>query len=434
MVDVAVLGGGWAGVVFALETKQIFPNVEIVVLEKSSILGGLLKSVSINNHIFDVGGSHVIFSRDKTLLERILSFLGGNFIIHQRCAKVLLGSIFVPYPLENGLYVLPPEERAEALIHFLEAWTSRDESWVPKTFKDWIYGFFGKWVAEKYLIPYNEKVWKRPLDEIDVDWVYMPGRLPIPDWRDLVKSAIGIPTIGYVEQSIFYYPKYGGIQALFNSVANKAEKLGVKFVKNFAVSRIKRSSNEWVINDKVRAKRLINTIPIKELVNTLDGPEEVVKASEGLDYNKVAVVGIALKKSAPKQHWIYVPNSDILFHRYAWISNYSPENSPKGESTILAEITLPPDKKVNIEELTNKVVEDFEKLNVFKRDEMLFANAWMHEYGYPIYKIGHKEKREIIMAWLKSQNIISVSRWGCWQYWNMDRVYQDIINKLEELK
>jgi len=26
------------------------------------------------------------------------------------------GGFFVPYPLENGLYVLPPEERAEALV------------------------------------------------------------------------------------------------------------------------------------------------------------------------------------------------------------------------------------------------------------------------------------------------------------------------------
>ncbi|MEM0054513.1 MAG: FAD-dependent oxidoreductase [Nitrososphaeria archaeon] len=434
MVDVAVLGGGLAGVVFALEIKQIFPNVEIVVLEKSNILGGLLKSVSINNHVFDVGGSHVIFSRNKTLLERILSFLGGNFVIRQRCAKVLLGSTFVPYPLENGLYVLPPEERAEALIHFLEAWTSRDKDWMPKTFKDWIYGFFGKWIAEKYLIPYNEKIWKRPLDEIDVDWVHMPGRVPIPNWKDIVKSAIGIPTVGYVEQSIFYYPKNGGIQTLFTSIAKKAEKLGVKFVRNFTVSRIKKSDEGWVINDEVRAERLISTIPLKELVNALDAPEDVIKASEELDYNKVLVVGIALKKDAPNQHWIYVPNSDVLFHRYAWISNYSPKNAPRGRATILAEVTLPPSKKANLEELTNKVVADFEKLDVFKRDEVLFTNAWLHEYGYPIYKKGHKEKRETIIMWLNGKNIISAGRWGCWQYWNMDKVYEDIINKLKTLR
>lgn len=430
MVVVAVLGGGLAGVVFALEIKQSFPSAELVVLEKSSLLGGLLKSVSINNHVFDVGGSHVIFSRNKNLLEKMLSFLSKNFVSHQRNTKVLLDSTFVPYPLENGLYVLPSEERAEALIHFLEAWASRDANWAPKTFKDWIYGFFGKWIAEKYLVPYNEKIWKRPLNEIDVDWVYTPGRLPIPDWRDIVKSATGIPTVGYVEQSTFYYPKNGGIQALFDAVVKKAESLGVKFVNNVKVSKIKRSNGEWVVNDKFKAKRLISAIPLKELVKALNAPKDIRKASEELDYNKVAIIGLALKKNAPKQHWIYVPNKDIVFHRYAWISNYSPKNSPNGESTIIAEITLPPNTKANMEELTDKVVADLEKLNILKLDEILFTKAWLHEYGYPIYKVGHREKREVIMKWLKEQSIISVGRWGSWHYWNMDRTYEEVLKKI----
>ncbi|MEM4474532.1 MAG: FAD-dependent oxidoreductase [Candidatus Bathyarchaeia archaeon] len=434
MVDIAILGGGLAGVAFALELKYCFPSAEIVVLEKSESFGGLLKSVSINNHIFDTGGSHIIFSKNKILLRKILSFLNNNFVNHQRSAKVLLDSTFVPYPLENGLYVLPPEERAEALINFLEAWISRDVSWMPETFRDWIYGFFGKWIAEKYLAPYNEKIWKRPLNEIDVDWIYTPGRVPMPDWKDIVRSAIGIPTVGYIEQSIFYYPRFGGIQALFDSIAKKAGKLGIKFLRNFVIFRIKKSNDEWTINDNIKAKRLICTIPIRELVNVLNAPENVIKAAERLDYNRLVVIGIALKKNAPKQHWVYVPNINILFHRYAWISNYSPENSPKGESTILAETTLPPNTKVNIEELTNKVITDFEKLNVFKRNEVLLTRVWVHEYGYPIHKIGYKKIRETIMLWLREQNIVSAGRWGSWQYWNMDKVYEDIIDKLKKIK
>jgi protoporphyrinogen oxidase len=432
MVDFIILGGGWAGAVFALELKHNFPNAEVVVLEKSNILGGLLRSICINNHIFDVGGSHVIFSRNRNVLNQMLSFLDKDSISHQRKTYVLLGSIFVPYPFENGLYVLPPEERTEALISFLEVSLSRDTNWAPKTFKDWIYGFFGKWIAEKYLIPYNQKIWKRPLDEMDVDWVYTPGRLPIPDWRNMVKSAIGIPTIGYVEQSMFYYPKHGGIQALLDSVVEKAKSLGIKFVTSVKVSEIKRSNNEWVVDDKFKAKKLISTIPLKELLKALDAPNFIIKASEELDYNKVAVVGIALKKTAPKQHWIYVPKSDIIFHRYAWISDYSPKNAPNGESTILAEITLPPNTKTTIQELTHNVLADLEKLGVLKRDEILFTKAWLHEYGYPIYKVGHKEKRETIMTWLKEQNIITIGRWGSWHYWNMDKTYEEVLKEIEK--
>jgi protoporphyrinogen oxidase len=144
------------------------------------------------------------------------------------------------------------------------------------------------------------------------------------------------------------------------------------------------------------------------------------------------VIGLALKKNAPKQHWIYVPNKDIAFHRYAWISNYSPKNSPNGESTIIAEVTLPPNTKANIGELTDKVMADLEKLNVLKRDEILFTKAWLHEYGYPIYRIGHRERREVVMKWLKEQNIISVGRWGSWHYWNMDRTYEEVLRRINE--
>ena len=62
---------------------------------------------------------------------------------------------------------------------------------------------FGHDVAEDYLIPYNEKIWKRPLDNISADWVYIPGRLPIPSVEDIVKAVAGIPVVGYKEQSIF---------------------------------------------------------------------------------------------------------------------------------------------------------------------------------------------------------------------------------------
>ncbi|MEM2104441.1 MAG: FAD-dependent oxidoreductase [Candidatus Bathyarchaeia archaeon] len=433
MADYVVLGGGWAGITFALELKNIFPDVEVMVLEKSNLFGGLLRSITINNHVFDIGGSHVVFSRHKSALEKMLSFLDKNFVSHRRNAKVLLDSTFVPYPLENGLYVLNPEERAEALIHFLEAWATRGTDWIPKTFEDWIYGFFGKWIAEKYLAPYNLKIWKRSLNEIDVDWVYTPGRLPIPNWKDVVKSAIGIHTVGYVEQSLFYYPKSGGIQALFDSAEKKAKSLGVKFTNNVKVSKIRRTRNEWIINDKFRAKKLISTIPLKELVKALDAPQDIVKASEELDYNKVAVVGVALKKASPKQHWVYVPNRDIIFNRYAWISNYSPENSPNGESTVIAEVTLLPNTKADIEKLTDKVVADFEKLNVLKRDEVLFTKAWLHEYGYPIYRIGHREKRDTIMRWLKGRKVISTGRWGSWHYWNMDKVYDEVLKEIAKL-
>lgn len=62
--------GGWTGPVFAFEFKSVFPDSGVMtVLEITDLPGDLLRSVIINGHVFDVGGSHVIFSSNREILD-----------------------------------------------------------------------------------------------------------------------------------------------------------------------------------------------------------------------------------------------------------------------------------------------------------------------------------------------------------------------------
>jgi len=152
------------------------------------------------------------------------------------------------------------------------------------------------------LVPYNEKILSRPLDQLDADWVYTPGRLPIADWKEIVKSSVGVPTVGYVEQSIFYYPRKGGLQALYDAALEKAVGTGVNFLWGERVATVKNAGGKWLINERYRGNLIISTIPLPELAKVTETPEEVIKAIDSLDYNSVAVVGFALNKPAPNQH------------------------------------------------------------------------------------------------------------------------------------
>ncbi len=279
--------------VYALELRQRFPGTDVLVIDKLTRLGGLLRSEIVNGFTFDIGGSHVIFSSNREILSKMLNFLNNGFVKHERRSFIRIGNALVLYPLENGLYALPLEDRVEALITFLEAQISRMADWKPRNLNEWIHGFFGKWIAEKYLVPYNRKVWKRDLGEIDVDWVYTPGRLPIPNWRDVVKSAMGIITIGYSEQAVFYYPSIGGIQSLYNGIAREIQSLGVKFLSGYVIESIRRVGDEWVINGKIKARSIVSSIPLNELVTYMDAPESVIRSSRRLDYNRVFVIGVA---------------------------------------------------------------------------------------------------------------------------------------------
>jgi len=431
-VDIAILGGGIASVYSAFLLSKRFPNSNIIIIEACNKLGGLLRSESINCFTFDIGGSHVIFSENIRILRTILSFLKGGWLSHKRKTYIRIDNLYIPYPFENGIFILPSQKRAEILISFIEALIerSKDLEWRPKNLKEWIYGFFGKSIADLYLIPYNEKIWKRELNEIDSDWVYIPGRLPIPDWRDVVRSAIGISTQGYYEQLTFYYPRRGGIQALLQAILNKINRRKVKVLTNFRVKEIRKCKNSWIINNRIRTKKIVSTIPLRELVMTMDAPSHVIKASNQLDYNQVLIVGIALNDKAPNEHWIYVPNKSIIFHRYAWISNYSPENAPPGRSSLIAEITVPPNVQVDEQfkhKVLHKVIDGLMNLDVISNDrKIIFAKVWHHQYGYPVYRLRHSKYRDEVLSWLKEQGVISIGRWGSWHYWNIDKIINSI--------
>jgi len=423
--NLTILGCGWCGVLVA----EKYGGEGVICIEKDRELGGLLKSVNVGGFTVDIGGSHVIFSKDEGILRKLLSLLGDNVVKHERRAYVLLDGLYVPYPLESGLYVLPPEERLEAVVAFVEALLSTGRDWRPRNLEEWIRGFFGSWIAKKYLIPYNRKVWKRPLTEIDVDWVYVPGRVPIPDWRDVIKSAMGFPTVGYAEQARFYYPLRGGIQALYDSAYKRALAKGVALVRGVKVESLKILGDHYIINGRFATKRLVSTIPLPSLIEALEGEarDDLKEYAKHFDYNKVITVAVALNKQAPPHHWVYVPDESIIFHRYAWLSNYSPYNAPEGKSLVLAEVTIPRGQNVSKSSVERKVISDLEKLGIINNEEdILFVKSWVNEYGYPIHRVGLSEIRDYVLGYLRARGILCLGRWGSWRYLNMDSVAKQV--------
>ena len=416
---IAALGCGWSGVVAALRLKGRYPSADVVCLDKS-FDGGLMRTEAAGGYLFDVGGSHVLFSRDSSVVEAITA-LGGRWVARERRAFVLLDGAFVPYPFENGIYVLPPERRARYGLSLIRALMQGDRK--PGNFKEWVLNTFGEEVAQDYLIPYNEKIWKRPLEELSADWAYTPGRLPLPSLEDIVKAVAGLETIGYREQAVFRYPE-GGIATQYQSALRRAEEAGVLLVKE-EVREVKKVGDGFLINGRLKADRVVSTLPLRELPAILDPPppEDVFKAAERLDYNSVAVVGVGLRARAPEQHWIYVPDKRVVFHRYAWISNYLPE-PPRDKASLIAEITIPPSREVDAEDLAAEAVRGLAELGAVRERDVEVVKVWIHKYGYPVYTKTHREDREAVEAHLRQIGITTFGRWGNWHYWNTDVIYR----------
>jgi len=85
--DILILGCRWAGISAAYHLLRKGVK-DVVCLDSDTAPGGLMKTVELNGFIFDIEGSHIIFSSNESILEELLSFLSSNDIKSYRKAFI----------------------------------------------------------------------------------------------------------------------------------------------------------------------------------------------------------------------------------------------------------------------------------------------------------------------------------------------------------
>ena len=72
--------------------------------------------------------------------------------------------VWVPYPYQNNISMLPPADQTVALEGLVDAYLASHQlsHTKPKTFDEWILRYMGKGIADLFMRPYNFKVWAVP--------------------------------------------------------------------------------------------------------------------------------------------------------------------------------------------------------------------------------------------------------------------------------
>jgi protoporphyrinogen oxidase len=411
--EIGILGGGVAGLSLAH-----FLGERSEILEKSSHAGGLCRSFEKDGFTFDLGG-HILFSKDQEILNFELTLLEGKLNKLRRASACWFKNRFVKYPFENGLASLDKEDAYNCLLNFIQ-----NPQRPQHNFEDWIYNTFGKGLAELYLLPYNKKVWKTEPSAMDMQWV---ERIPKPPVEDIIKSAMGLESEGYIHQLHFYYPKSGGFQTLPTSLE---ENIDGRINKNFAADRLVRTDTGWIVANKDGEKRyekIICAMPIFELIKSLgDVPPEVERACWGLVYNSLSVVLIGLNR--PRKHDLvscFFPQSDIIFHRVVFQDYFGKNYVPEGCSSMLCEITSRHGDELwsmSEDKLCERVIDDLCRQGFIDKSEVVTTAVQRTKYAYPVYDLRREKNLQVVKEYCQELGIELCGRFAEFQYDNSDQV------------
>ncbi|HJJ87996.1 MAG TPA: FAD-dependent oxidoreductase, partial [Methanocorpusculum sp.] len=389
----AILGGGLTGVTLARLLSE--KGDEVCVFEKEAKTGGLCISEERNGFTFDVGGSHIIFSRDTEVLEFMQNVLEENREFRNRNTKIFYKDLFLKYPFENGLSDLPKEDLFFCINEYVKNLVAVEKGEVaePQNFKEWIYYTFGKGIAECYLVPYNEKIWNYPTEKMSKHW--MDGRVPRPPVEDIIKSAVGIETEGYTHQSVFSYPVVGGIEALVRAIETPVLD---KIKTGCEVTKVERAGDGWKVTaggDVYEVDRVISTVPLHVLLPMLsDIPQNIKDTVGALRYNSIACISVGIEGEIPDISWMYVPEMKWgAFNRLSFPSNFSTKVAPEGCSSILAEITYNEGddiSKMTDEEIIEHTVSGLREMGL-AGDNVVHTAVDRFKYAYVVYDVDYLE-------------------------------------------
>jgi protoporphyrinogen oxidase len=423
-LKIAILGAGVSGLALARTlVERGFPLDDVSLFESDAVVGGLCRSKTVDGFTYDVSGGHILFSKDRAAMQWMKDCAGGDeaFVQRDRHTKIRFGNRFVHYPFENGLGDLPEQAKFECLMGYVEAWHERDKhtTSAPGDFQSWILWRFGEGIAQHFMNPYNEKIWKRPLDEISSDWV--AGRVPDAPIGDVLKAAIGMRTEGYTHQSIFYYPKKGGFQAITDGMVTSVSSR-VR-LSTPVLDLVREQDGGWRVNGEP-FDLVVSTLPLNDLPGIVkEMPSEAAEAMRGLAFNSIVTFLVALDRPAhPELSWIYLPHHEQgPVNRVTYMSNYSEGNAPEGKSSFLFEATYRGGEPAPGSELEREALAGVVGAGLLRRDEVLFMDRSTCKYAYIVYDHHLSERRATALQWCESNALIPLGRFGRYDYFNSDQ-------------
>lgn len=481
MENVYIIGAGPAGLTAAYELlKDKSGQYNVIVLEGSSVIGGISQTVQYHDNRMDIGG-HRFFSKDDRVMQwwqEMMPFQGAPsmddkelhrekkltpggpdpekedrvMLVRQRVSRIYYNKKFFDYPIS----LKPATFKNLGLGTTIVAGCSYLKSVVHKLPEDSLENFyinrFGKKLYSIFFESYTEKLWGRHPSEISADWGAQRVKglsimAIIKDFftpkskKDQKKGETSL-----IEE--FYYPKYGPGQ-LWETVAKEVENLGGKVIMNALVTGVHTNGKNQVesltyVKDgqshTVEGDIFMSTMPVKDLIASMNNvPADLCRIAEGLPYRDFVTVGLLVDRLNLKNEtdiptlgnivpdcWIYVQDASVKVGRIQIFNNWSPYMVKDPKNTVwigLEYFCKEGDDFWNMpeEECVQNAIQELIKMGILESEAVVRdTHREKIKKAYPAYFDTYDEMDKLVEYLSGFENLYCMGRNGQHRYNNMD--------------
>jgi len=186
-MKIGILGGGISGLSIG---RLLQKDYKIEILERASVYGGIARTREVEGVAYHTIGGHCFNSKHEEVLDFVFENILPKEEWHsiQRKAVIKLQGHDISYPIEYAIKQIH-EFDADLALNITKDFLNAEDDQKYQNLEEWFRKKFGDTLAEKYFLPYNQKIWNRDPREMSPDWV--EGKLPIPDKASFFQRLIG---------------------------------------------------------------------------------------------------------------------------------------------------------------------------------------------------------------------------------------------------
>lgn len=476
MFQVIIIGAGPAGLTAAYELLKKSKEYKVIILEESSVVGGISRTVNHNGNRMDIGG-HRFFSKDKRVMDwwtNVLPLQGSSsfddkllnrphktfdggpdpetedrvFLNRNRISRIYYFKKFFDYPISMKLQTI----KNLGLIRTIIAGFSYIKSILIKkedsNLENFYINRFGKKLYQLFFEGYTEKVWGRHPSEISADWgaQRVKGLSIVAILKDIFGKLIPQKN-RKVETSLieeFYYPKFGPGH-LWENVLSDIVEMGGEIVFNAKVDSISHDGNRIVSvhanSIEYKCDYVISSMPIKDLMNSFETSpsDDLLNISNNLPYRDFITIGVLVNKLALKNEtniktindvvpdcWIYIQDTTVKLGRIQIFNNWSPYMVKDVMNTVwigLEYFCSENDDFWNLSEADakNMAVQELIRIGIINvNDEILDTHREKVIKAYPAYFDSYSKIDQVVTYLNSIDNLYCVGRNGQHRYNNSD--------------